>query len=104
MSSLSSSSTDQAVWDSYDDNASYEEDSSTTKAAAFITACRILLQRRPKRSSLGGRQQGTEFEFDPGTYEREIDDARKWRDKELLTSATPGVPGVIHAGFRTFRD
>lgn len=54
MSSLSSASTDQDVWDSYDDNRSYYEDASTAKALAFVTACGILVRRRPENVSVGG--------------------------------------------------
>ncbi len=102
MSSLSSTSTDQEVWASYDDNASYEEDSNAAKARAFITACRILLQRRPKQANYGGRQTGTELEFDPTVYEREQEAAREW----LATQAavTAGGAGVIFGDFTNFRD
>ena len=99
MSSLSSSSTDTEVWASYDDNASYEEDSSTTKAAAFITACRILLQRRPRKA---GYRNGAEQEFDPSVYEREMAEARSWLAAQ--TSVTAGGPGSIAASFEYFRD
>ena len=99
MSSLSSSSTDTEVWNSYDDNASYEEDSDTAKAAAFITACRILLQRRPKRA---GWQQGAEQEFDPSVYEQQMQDARDWKANQ--SEVTQGGPGAVLADFRNFRD
>lgn len=51
MASLTSSSTDAQVAAAYDDNASYEEDNSPTKAAAFLTACRILKRRVPQSMS-----------------------------------------------------
>ena len=43
MATLNASSTDAEVWAAYDENASYQEDDSTAKALAFITAGRILL-------------------------------------------------------------
>ena len=104
MSSLTSSSTDAQVWASYDDNASYEEDSDTTRALAFITACRILLQRRPKRTSHGGRQRGTEIEFNPEVYEREQERAQNWLAEEATSAASTGVPGVIFPDFANFRE
>lgn len=51
MADLSSASTLAEVEASFDDNASYREDESTTKAAKFITACTILLRRKAKKSS-----------------------------------------------------
>jgi len=54
MSSLSAASSFDDILDSYLTNASYEEDASTTKAAAFITACRMLLLM-PKRAGTGSR-------------------------------------------------
>jgi hypothetical protein len=49
LSTLTSASTDAQVRAAYDNNASYEEDGSVAKAKAFITACRILVHRLPKR-------------------------------------------------------
>ena len=59
---LSSASTDAEVWAAYDDNASFEADNSPTKAALFITACTILLRRRPVQVST----DGTLTQFEPG--------------------------------------
>jgi len=53
MSTLNGSSTLAQVETSYDDNASYLEDNSTDKAAALITAGRILLRRLPSSSAKG---------------------------------------------------
>jgi len=96
MSSLSSVSTDAQVKAAYDDNASYAEDDSITKAKAFITACRILLRRIPKRGKLGSRQ---EFEFDPLMIQGELNDAKAW----LSTKAAAGG-GVTSFSFANFRD
>lgn len=54
MSSLNNASTTAQVKASYDDNASYEEDLSVSKAKAFITACIILRRRLPFRESHAG--------------------------------------------------
>lgn len=53
MSTLSGSSTLAQVETSFDDNASYLEDNSIAKAAALITAGRILLRRLPSSSAKG---------------------------------------------------
>ena len=74
MSTLSSASTDAAVWSAYDDNASFEEDASPAKAAAFITACKILLRRRPQGMNVDGRS----VNFEPGTITAEMKRARQW--------------------------
>jgi hypothetical protein len=95
MSSLSSSSTDQQVWDAYDDNASYEEDASVTKAKAFITACRILLRRRPARISAEG--VSTDFV----SVENAMNDAREW---VALNNTTSNGGSVRHLDFRNLRD
>jgi hypothetical protein len=97
MSALSSASTDQQVWDSYDDNASYEEDSSVTKAQAFITACRLLLRRRPTRISA----DGTSADFEAGAIQQALEDARGW----LATNNTSSNGGSVrHKSFRNLRD
>ena len=46
MSTLSSASTDAEVEAAYDDNASYREDNSVSKARIFGTACLIMARRR----------------------------------------------------------
>ncbi len=74
MSTLTSSSTDTQVWAAYDDNASYEEDGSRTKALAFLTACIFLIRRKPKR--MFHNQRGSDF--DEVAIRDEMDAARKW--------------------------
>lgn len=86
MSALSSASTDQQVWNAFDDNASFEEDASPTKAAAFVTACLILLRRRPQ--SMGG--DGHTVAFEPGAIRGELDRARRW----LATHRAGAASGV----------
>ncbi len=53
---LSASSTLAEVQASYDTNAAYRELNSPTMAAAFITACRILIRRTPSLAGHGNRQ------------------------------------------------
>lgn len=96
MSTLSSTSTDAEVWASYDDNASFEEDGSATKAAAFVTACRILLRRRPVSTSV----DGTTVAFDPGAISDEMMRAQKW----LASNRNSGAGGVRYIDFSGVRD
>lgn len=96
MSTLSSSSTDAQVWAAYDDNASFEEDGSATKAAAFVTACRILLRRRPQSTSV----DGTTISFDAGAISDEMMRAQKW----LASHRSSGAGGVRFLDFSGVRD
>ena len=100
MSTLSSSSTDSEVWAAFDDNASYEEDGSRTKALAFLTACRILLRRRPKRM----RQEGFgESEFDEVAIRQEMRAAQSWLARHPASSDT-GAGSVRYGNLQGFRD
>lgn len=74
MSTLSSTSTDAQIWSAYDDNASFEENQSATQAAAFITACVILLRRRPTQMTVGGQTMA----FEEGSVRGELRRARRW--------------------------
>lgn len=96
MSALSSSSTDAEVWEAYDDNASFEEDSSPTKAAAFITACRILLRRRPQMTNV----DNTQVAFEAGRISDELKQARNW----LASNRASSGSGVRHLHFSNLRD
>lgn len=96
MSTLTSASTDAQVWAAYDDNASYEEDSSRTEALAFITACRILLRRRPKVA----RRGGVNVEFDAATIRDELATARAWLNLHPATTTTR----TRFSSFEGFRD
>lgn len=67
---LNSASTDAQVEAAYDDNASYLETNSRDMAAAFVTACRILLRRRAQSYSIAGRsvsRESIETERDAAT-------------------------------------
>ena len=94
-STLSSASTDQQVWDAFDNSASYAEDNSTAKAAAFITACTILLRRTAKRA-LHGRTR-SEVETSPEMIRELMNDARRW-----LAARSTGR--IIHPDLRNLRD
>lgn len=94
MSTLSSSSTLTAIKNAYIDNASYAEDASTAKAKAFITACRILLLKLPKRAAHG---RGNEVELDPRLIHDEMKAAQRW-----LAGQSAGA--ITHVSLEEFRD
>ena len=75
MSSLSSASTLDQIKTSCMDNASYEEDGSVAKCKAFITACRILLIKLPRKAQDGGSE---EIELDVKLIRMELDSAIVW--------------------------
>lgn len=84
MSTLSSSSTDAEAFAAYDDNASYEEDSSRTKALAFITACRMLKRRLPI-DAMRGEQRVTRESLNSDMAE-----ARAWLEANPASSGETG--------------
>lgn len=96
MSTLSSATTLEQTIDAYLDNASYAEDGSTAKAQVFITACRMLLVRLPKKTE-SGRTQST-VEMDLGQIRKEMDAAKRW-----LSSRRSGGQ-VTHLSLENFRD
>jgi hypothetical protein len=94
---LNSASTNAEVWAAYDDNASYEEDASRTKALAFITACRIILRRRP--ASTGRGEQTVSFE----SIRDEMQRAREWLTANPRTDGS-GRPAVRFGSLENFKD
>ena len=86
MSDLSSASTLAEIKAAYANNASYLEDNSPAKARAFITACRMLLMRLPKRISKGG-SQGEEVELDPRLLAEQIGEAQRFLTEHNVASA-----------------
>lgn len=94
MSTLSSTSTDAQVWSAYDDNASFEEDQDTGKARAFITACVILLRRRPSQTMVDGQSVSLV------DVRSELTRARKW----LALNRTDGGAGTRFIDFSGIRD
>jgi hypothetical protein len=98
---LTAASTRAEVIAAYEDNASYEEDGSVTKAKAFVTACRILLRREPKRYRRG--RDGDEVEIDPQIVASELEYARKWASANDTSTTTSG-PRVKHFSAADFRS
>ena len=76
MSAINSASTNTEVEAAYDDNASYLEDASVAKCAAFMTAARILLRRLDSEVS----DQGSAIKKNTNDIRAELDRATKWFD------------------------
>lgn len=74
MATVSSSSTRAQIEASFDDNASYAEDNSVTKARAFVTAGRILLRRYAEQSTLGA----TSLRRNLSMIKEQVDEAVQW--------------------------
>lgn len=98
MATLTSASTEAEVWAAYDDAASYEEESSRSKALAFITACRILSRRRPTQIGRGDRSTTLE------SLRQEIADARRWLAAHPASTGSGARTTATFADFRNFRD
>ena len=96
MATLSSNSTDAEVWAAYDDNASYEENGSRTKALAFVTACRILRRRLPLSAGRGPQTVTRE------SLDAEIAAARAWLDAHPATTGS-GNGRVRYVSMENFR-
>lgn len=97
MAALTSASTDQQVWDAFDNNADYDIDASATKAQYFVQACRILMRRRPVRISA----DGTSADFDGSAIQKMLDSAREWL---ALNNTSANGGSVRHLSFRYLRD
>jgi RecA/RadA recombinase len=99
MSALDSSSTLAEIQASYDDNASYLEDASASKAKAFITAVRMLVRRTAQKVEDGAAE--VSITQDLKQYREELGDARRWL---IANSAVEdGGAGVKHMSFEDFR-
>lgn len=94
-STLTSSSTLAEAKAAYFDNASYYEDASTSKALAFITACRFLLLWIPKHAA---RHGGEELDFDPEVLRSEQAEARQWLSQQSSVGGTGRTKFVGFAG------
>jgi hypothetical protein len=99
MSSLNATSTLAEIKAAYADNASYFEDGSPAKARAFVTACRLLLLKLPKRVASGGRGQGEEVELDVRVIQDQIADAQRFLTQSGIAAGPPKV-----YSFENFRD
>lgn len=82
--------------DAYLANADYAESASTSKARAFITACRKLIVLLP--SEVAGGSSRTRADENLRQFRAEMEQAQRW----LASSGTSG--GVVHASFENFRD
>ena len=97
MSTLSSLSTLAEIKAAYADNAGYREDDSPTKAAAFVTACRILLLRIPAMVTHGGKgMESTEFRSE--VLQAELREAQRWVSQR--NAATSSVRFADLTNFR----
>lgn len=97
MAEVSSSSTLAQVQASYQDNASYAEDNSVTKAKRFVTACRILIQRQPSNVVKGSNQVSLNLQL----LHEELKAAQKWLEARDVDSNAG--PLVTRPDFRRFR-
>ncbi len=93
MSTLDSSSTITEVYAVYDDNASWEEDGSTTKAKAFVTACRFML-RHAEEASRGGDRTTVSQKFNYEAIRAGMMDAKKYIAEQAAGSSSN--PNVLH--------
>lgn len=76
--------------DAFDLNASYREDNSTSKAAAFETAC-LRLSVLPVESSQGNRQR---IVMDPRQFARLASEAREWIQAQGAASDSVTFPDL----------
>ncbi len=99
---ISSTSTLAEVEAAYDDNASYEEDSSIPKCRAFQTAIRILLRRLPTES--GTRE--TNARWDMALLSKELERAQCWQaaNDDGTSDNSNAAPYVKRVSFENFRD
>lgn len=81
----------QEVRQAYDDNADYDLVGSTSKAAEFIKACRLLVRRTPQRARHGTLGGGEEIEIDTTQVRRELEKAEAWLAAQPAAGGTSGV-------------
>jgi hypothetical protein len=105
VSTLDSDSTLAEIQAAYDDNSSYEEDGSTTKAKAFITACRMLIRRLPVRSVHGGGGgRGQEIETTVEQLQKELQAAQEWLKVNDSSATAAAAESAIFRSLEEFRD
>jgi len=100
MSTLSSTSTYAEVLAAYDNGASYAEDNSTSKAASFETACRILLRREPVQTG----RAGSAIVLDKQSIREELQRVRSWLAARGGASASAQTSSSRHLSFEGFRS
>ena len=100
MSTLNSTSTLAQIEASYADSASYAEDNSVAKARAFVTACRLLLLKYPKRT--GTPQADLETSID--LIQKEKKAAEDWlAAHDTGPTSTAAGPRVTRVSFENSR-
>ena len=90
VATLSSSSTLGQVQAEYADTASYAEDGSTDKCRRFITACRILILKTPKKHGTRDSQN----EYNPDLIREEMREAQAWLERVGGETAVPAADGT----------
>ncbi len=99
-STLTSASSNAEIEAAYIDNASYQEDADAVKARAFVTACRVILLKRPQRVGQGNKLN---LEYNLELVEKQLQAAQQW----LATNpAAQGAtnPSIRHPDFTYYRD
>lgn len=94
VSTLSSTSTLTEINAAYDDNASYAEDNSVSKAKAFRTAIAILIRRVLADSTKGDKS----LRFDHEGLQRQLDEVAAF-----ISSRDTSNSAVTVADFRGLR-
>lgn len=93
MSTVTRSTDTAEISALYLDNSGYEEDASTTMAAAFITVCTAMLRRGISTID----HDGTRTEFSPKDLRELIADARRFVNRASANR-------VKHPSFEDFRS
>ncbi len=108
MATLSSSSSIQEIHAEYADTASYAEDGDADKCKRFMTACRLLILKTPKRT---GSRATSETEYTPELFMQQLQEAKTWLEQSGLmprpSESSGGEstrPRRTYASFRDFRD
>ena len=100
MSTLSSASTLQQVEASYADNASYAEDNFVAQCRTFITACRPLVLKYPKRTGPPQAELTTARDL----VQAEKKAAEKWLEaNDTGAGSTAGGARVTRVSFENSR-
>jgi hypothetical protein len=99
MADITSASTLAEVQAAYDDNASYAEDNSVTKARAFETAAMVLLRREPQQAG----RNGTAFTLDKQSVREELARVRSWLSARNQANGSSGATSR-HLSFENFRS
>lgn len=85
MAAFNGSTTNQALWIGYDDNASYREDNDVTKAKNFQTICTILLRRTSSLVQEGGAMMQKNL----SVVENRLKAVDSWLDANDTTATGP---------------